>query len=1098
VTAWAATDWAAAQSGITINGRMEQRLRPWDPGVEVNPLTIVLQPDASDTLGKLAFGKLGVSTYLNAAIDANDTTITVLDTSQYGAAGTGHIGTECFAYTGKTATTFTGCVRGKYAPFGAGTGAAYRFGRDHRIPAVGDGVTVKPKVTSKQREWAGRMVGIWAHRNAGGTLDLLAQAECVWAGRIKEVRDGDDGLTYIDCDDVRTLLRDCMLLRDQWTAELPYGIYLPQGAKLTAWDTVSATTKRANNLVVGATDSGTNQIAAGFYTLDTLADKINDWLTAEKTAARLGLYWELSPRVTQGADLRARFRWSGGAASGTLNVAELGGPDYVLDFLGYTLNGYGNGTTSGTIHAAWSDSTTVSLVSPEEPYGRYPHDQTTGAWTLTNIRGSWFDNNDASGHVKFPSAMAVGAATNNVGAVQFNEGPIAILQQSTSTDYVFLAHSPFLDQLSGKPFNDAGVALKTRYSQTGPYRLRQVAVIAGPFRSVTTKILLSTGASGYNHATSDVYPAQLSAAVPYGAMGGWATSIDSLDESTGALVLCIEKPTRLMDVLGIEFVARMAQVVWKSSSLRCASWGTPTAAQSTHSFTEANKAAPADSHDQNRTPTMAGDEYLVNQIKLSYNRVLGGGYNSSLTILDPASQDANGVRGKTIEMRNTFEGVHSSIDNVYDLADTLSAGMALLSRPLRTMRRTIAMPQFLACAPGDFCTVTDSFARDPATGARGLSNQPALIVGQWYDFGGFDAGNPGKPRPMMGEVDLVILPIDTIAPYCPCAEVDHAAAGGGYNAGTKVLTLEAHAHSLTSETADAARFLVPDKVRVTEVDPDDPAAPQTWLDTVAAQSGNTITLTTGLALFDATKRYRVISQSYTSATTTQQADVYQADGTTNRIQSTLDAYAYGHSPNQGEGWDADGSEDGTALPALYADNQQGDGVPLDTGCERDIARILNNLVNYRTAVMTAAMARSVKATGGRTAAVKCIVDVIPWCGHPGDMGSGNRFLNLSPWLRSTDGTSVTLTATLCRHPPVGSSMTTTDATQPNYALVSPGESVSWTTSSTTYAARTENGVSVITCDPITGIGYLVVEANSTKCEYRGFAEMYEGEYQESA
>jgi hypothetical protein len=52
------------------------------------------------------------TTTLNGGINNTDVTITVVSTTSFPTAGTIDIGTELITYTGKTPTTFTGCVRG--------------------------------------------------------------------------------------------------------------------------------------------------------------------------------------------------------------------------------------------------------------------------------------------------------------------------------------------------------------------------------------------------------------------------------------------------------------------------------------------------------------------------------------------------------------------------------------------------------------------------------------------------------------------------------------------------------------------------------------------------------------------------------------------------------------------------------------------------------------------------------------------------------------------------------------------------------------------------------------------------------------------------
>lgn len=61
-----------------------------------------------------AFFQDGVTT-LTANISNADTTIPVVSTSSFQNAGTIYIGSELINYTGKTATSFTGCTRGQYS-----------------------------------------------------------------------------------------------------------------------------------------------------------------------------------------------------------------------------------------------------------------------------------------------------------------------------------------------------------------------------------------------------------------------------------------------------------------------------------------------------------------------------------------------------------------------------------------------------------------------------------------------------------------------------------------------------------------------------------------------------------------------------------------------------------------------------------------------------------------------------------------------------------------------------------------------------------------------------------------------------------------------
>lgn len=100
----------------------------------------ILDPD--NELG--LFGRPTKSTTLTADVGAADTTINVVDTSDFDSSGQFYLGKELIRYTGKTSTSFTGCTRGV-------CGYAYAH------PAQGgQGITVSDRPTI----WGGRIVSL--------------------------------------------------------------------------------------------------------------------------------------------------------------------------------------------------------------------------------------------------------------------------------------------------------------------------------------------------------------------------------------------------------------------------------------------------------------------------------------------------------------------------------------------------------------------------------------------------------------------------------------------------------------------------------------------------------------------------------------------------------------------------------------------------------------------------------------------------------------------------------------------------------------------------------------------------------------------------
>lgn len=76
-------------------------------------------PTSLDDVTSLFEVKNNASTTLNGAVAAGDATITVAATASFPSTGAFTVDSEIIYYTGKTSTTFTGCIRG-----GDGTSAA--------------------------------------------------------------------------------------------------------------------------------------------------------------------------------------------------------------------------------------------------------------------------------------------------------------------------------------------------------------------------------------------------------------------------------------------------------------------------------------------------------------------------------------------------------------------------------------------------------------------------------------------------------------------------------------------------------------------------------------------------------------------------------------------------------------------------------------------------------------------------------------------------------------------------------------------------------------------------------------------------------------
>ncbi len=1090
VTAWSGTEWTQAIGGLQVSGSRKQTLKPWSPEVDTDHLTIAVQQDESDTFGKLLFASNnGAETTLTTALDCNDTTVAVKSTADFASSGSIHIGTEHITYTGKTATTFTTCTRGRYAPLKANTESAQRFGRAHPLAAVGDGYVVQPRVTSKQRTWIGRWVGIWIHtRTSGSTLETIANAYLFFAGRIVGFRDETNGLSYIEIESATGAIKDCVLFRDQWTARVAEGIILREGEKFACQDIDGSTTLSPADLVVVASGaSGAYQMNAGRYTLETLADALNQWFrTAKVTDSDLNFDWAWSPLIAEEDKLRSQFRWTGGGV-GLYKEVKFWGPPDVLDFMGFTADHFRRtlANQSNLTQQYLSDSTPCRTLM-----------RTGGENTIEieSVAGTWW-NNQAYLPARFG---AQSLATGSYALVQIGEdGRLMLCKEETagSTISTVITSTPSLDDLLSGDIDAAALGIhgfrRVKADEDAELTLRQVAFITGDFADVLAMLLASTGTSAYNHATYDTLPDHIGAAIPWQILGSTFTeSAEHLAEAGADLEVMLEKPKKLTEAVGPDMVARLASFIWKSQCIAIAHWSLPAAVVSQHTLTESNKATAIDAHDDQRTVAVESDDYLINAVKLLYNRRQDGkSYSSTLNIIDRTSQYETGLhRPISIELANTFSGNSSANATVEKLADHLASMLHVFSKPLRIVRRTISPEYYEGVAPGDICVVSDDFLRDPDTGERGISNRPGMIMSHEVDYGGYEIDS-GRIRPPLGQIDIVLWPRSMVVAYSPCAQVDDTASNGGYDSGTRTLTFYAHEHSGSADATDLSHFNATDAVRIIEIDPDDPASPQTWTTTISSinTGANTCVVADALTGWSSTTYYRMISANYSSATTTQKAEVYQADDADNMIVDDNVAFEYGNNPTVYIGFDEGGDE----LPALYAQAAYGDGAPLDVGYERDAIRLVNNLTLHRTAPMGAMLTDHSDAIAGHT---RVVLALIPFFCGGGDTGAGTRSIIIRVWCRSGNGSATNGYVTVSRLPPYGDEWYN-DTGDKHYFFERPFKTSSAiAVSSTTWGASSQIEFDASIADQTNGLVYITIEGEP-QFQTRGLCMLHVGPYQ---
>lgn len=1106
LTAWQEADLpgnydvAHAITGLSVRWSQEQRHSPWVPFGQPPMLSFVVvagrdeSGDVTDTFGATVAKRTStLQTSLVAALDANDTTATVRSTAAFPGSGTVHVGAEAMSYATTAATEFQSLTRGMWAPFH--TSGSARFGRRHHAfdpsTAVGDALAVRipPVVGDEPRDWIGRWVGVWVcRRGTDAAIDGPDQALLAFAGQIAEITEGDHGEVIVECEHALRSIYDRNLFANPYQSEAAEGVELKLGASndfacVTQREGVAAATANPLTIVSGVPAS-VNEIQEGIYTIYELGAAINAWLQAEYAAARLTFSVSYDAAYDNGTD----------GPRGVLSYSDSGGLPANRREVIVTWP-----TAMVSHYLGWDDELTISRAtftrtgyvrSPKKPL-RFHLAGVQRPIYATNPRGVWI--NQAA---LLPTRLQ-GPPTGSVeGVIRVGDLGHVIVAHVSDTEF-----TAYFDASSAAALNSylpAVTALDVAVDDDRDLSISQVIVAESTFKDLLLQILFSTGAATFNHATYDALSAELGCAIPY-QLGGddFVADVEAAADADEPLVVILRKPTRFVDLFNVDFILRWSFMTWGGGRLRLRTWGTPTAGASVLTVDDNDKGLPpsAAESDPQRSRAVERLEFIRNIVTVTWGQDAAGELvRPPVPILDVVSMSVHGDRAIELKARNTL--ARGQIGNFLGVVSRFAAGLPLFGRPHRVVRRTMGLHHFEQLIPGTFVVLTDHDVRNPETGLHysratdsgGLEGWPGIVVANEHDWGGSRpglGGPPPDPDDPFGEVEIMIFDRVLAAPYSPAAQVDETANSGGYSAGyndgARTLKVREHEHSGASDAADSSRFVAGDKVRIVQIDPDNPAAPLTWLRTVDSVAANEIVLTTKLSspAWDATKIYRVVPQDYATVQASQSSSAFQADDGDGLVSGTRQPYAMVVSgTGQANPFT---TSTATELPARWADVASGDGTPLDVAYARDAGRLANNLVSYKTGPQAPAVYSEARSTS--PAGSWKLISIEPVAVGIGVLsGNQTRKLSVAPMMRSKTGGSVSVRVSLCRLWPQGDSLD--DAT-----LVDPYVQATFTTTSTTYVTPTAQDLDIahlhLAPGPLGGLGWLALEVNSGNAEVIG-------------
>lgn len=1118
--AYAGTDWDPdTNSDAVILGEslfvqlsQQQSIDPWNPFGRGGTLFLRVQPDAADQFGiYVAKRAHGAETSLGATIDRDDTSISLAFGSSFDAAGTAFIGTECIKYSGVTSTTMTASQRGLYSPLGTATGDDH-FANHHRVGLDPTQVQMDPVVSQEPRIWVGKRVALHWHLWDGENLNSYANSHRVFAGRIASIADDPETMcTVIEVKHVLDEVADTVLFKDQYVGEAPDGIYLQS----------TGTIQIVESFADGSSNTGNSHtLTAGLYSLSEIYTTLNSYIGGELAAGRItGSYtWKLE-QTPNGQRSVCHYSIPDPAGSTVASMWVLTMPSEMAGFMGLhsgTLTNVGiSAKISSGVYFTGSNGF-YSDPSDEEPYSTLaihfngPNGPSMQV-AMVNERGIWNDQRDA-----LPSGLRYitdgvestlyGGVAQSWGVFLVDDKVLALGTYDQATHTIANMYvTPW--RLSGDPDGTIQKIGRRISDQSGPVTIKQIIMIENSFAKLVKQLFYSTGTPGLNHADYDTLGYGIGAGLPGAALGDdFEASVDSLPSAEAPCLVILDKPTKLIDVLGSDLILRRASLIWKNGGLQFARWKTPLIGLATYTLDESSKSAPSNSQENHRTATLESNTYQRPIVTIKFNRdfsVKDETYLRTIVLEDQVSVDDGGGNAEekgtvTIKARNTFAQFTETGAPMEALLADFLAHFPLVSRAWRMITRSIALPYWESLSPGDVVIVSDTFARDPLTGLRGVNNRAALVVRITYDPGGASPavnGESPEPRQMTGEAVLFFLDTHRGAVYGTAAQMDDTAnASGftaGYNSAALALRCYSHKYSESDEIGDARNFSNGDVIDITEIDPSNTASPLTWRRTLVSDSTATdlfIDSALSSPAFDSTKKYRITPAPYSDATVTQQDHAYQADTTDEMIVDieVSDHYASttvteNITPNTGE----DKAE-------FLADQTYGDGVSLD--CGNDVAQVnlANMLIDRKTAHQAPCLSTQVQSASPALDTWATFFFGVIYLGTDQLSTSVYRMVTVAPWLAldNTHGaTSGSVRVTFSRElPKVAQGVTDDGTNQPYFSGYY--NQLTWTTTSTTYTTGSDQTFYANIKELGTGMVYVTIEVQNAFT--RGLAKCIEG------
>lgn len=889
-TAWAGTDWDPSdvswQPTAFLPGAWSQQIELFNPKIRADSLSFRVL-DRRDYLAKLILGAnaQNARTYLTADMDNSTNVMLVQETGGFTESGDFdiYVGNETIRVSSgfQGPNGWTSVERARWALHETDDGTP--FAPAHRKNTING---LAPRVTDKATAWYNRHVAIYLHHYEAGTRTWSAagQALLVWEGMLRPVRDnGDRSFTFTAVHVADLLNRQ--LLDQQFVADMRPGLYVPEGQNYFA-----AIEDTALGTVVYETT-----FAAGWYTADDLAAALNAklvasvsglklaWSVGRGSSGRVRIQASVQPGdsyatsvIAQGGKLWARMSALAGlllgfSVSNNHNSQEAG-VTYAFGTIDVRYQRYDSGINTAYF---WHDAE----AAPAKYFFGFYDFVTPLQLHLINAAGAPVPQPVLSTGEGVPAANVIYLMVGDMrivgGSYDAGSGVFTVVQLSVP-QFSELGFVPREDQIT------LGTVLRES-DMAGTLQVKQVWYEKAPVGDVALRLILSTGTSGYNHATYDVNPAGMGAGVP-------ASLIDIPAFQTlghGALwTLAVTGPREMGRELESMLATFGRHLVWRAGKL--------TLVEPRVDGPSIAVAFTLDDDNKTRTDDRIASDFgidgIINRVEVKYNRDLSGSFRAQPLIAeDLVSQSDFGIP-RTVSIEAW--GVQNlSGDGMREqLAVLLGRILALSSRPMVVIERTISM-QLIQIVPGDLVLLTDPYVLDPKTGTRGVVHFPAWVLSMSFD----PAARAGKVRIAYSPE----FPTDKICPWAWSMRVKATAPNGGYtvvSGSSRYLDVEPDHYQASRQAADDTAAAAGDVVTIRELSPADPFAPLSWTVTVSSvdTAAHRVYVSAELAGWDPDRAYVVTPADITEVQHAQLINTFIADDATDSTgYNTNDSYVYG-------------------------------------------------------------------------------------------------------------------------------------------------------------------------------------------------------------